>query len=547
MSTRKLRLGAFLPGAGQHFAAWRHPNAKADGILDIEYYKSLARTAERGLFDAFFLADGLAASFGGQVESGVGDKAAVFEPVTLFAALSTVTKNLGFIATASTTYEDPFILARKYASLDYISHGRAGWNVVTSHGDAAARNFGYDRQLTPEERYGRAHEFVALVKELWDSWEDDAFIRNKATGQFFDPGKVHAPNHRGKYFNVAGPLNVARPPQGYPVIVQAGQSELGRELAAETAEVIFTAWQTLEDAQAFYRDVKGRLAKYGRSPDSLKIMPGVSPYVARTEAEARAKQRALHNLIKPEAGLALLTGLLGADIDLSRYDLDGPLPDIVPPTHGMVSRQYLLVDIARKNDFSIRQLYEWIASGRGHWTIVGTPVQIADKLQEWFENGAADGFNVLPPLLPDSLDDFVDLVIPELQRRGLFRMHYEGTTLRENLGLARPRNRFARPEAASSRHAPESEPVGDILPTGGPTLGTARGQGGSEHIYQQVVLVGSSTASQQDAVDKAIARAAANYPGRLRWFEIVDSRGQIDGGKVTHWQVVLKIGINFQD
>lgn len=382
---------------------------------------------------------------------------------------------------------------------------------------------------------------------MWDSWEDDAFIRNKATGQFFDPGKVHAPNHRSKYFNVAGPLNVARPPQGYPVIVQAGQSELGRELAAETAEVIFTAWQTLEDAQAFYRDVKERLAKYGRSPDSLKIMPGVSPYVARTEAEARAKQRALHNLIKPEAGLALLTGLLGADIDLSRYDLDGPLPDIVPPTHGMVSRQDLLVDIARKNDFSIRQLYEWIASGRGHWTIVGTPVQIADKLQEWFENGAADGFNVLPPLLPDSLDDFVDLVIPELQRRGLFRIHYEGTTLRENLGLARPRNRFARPEAASSKHAPESEPVGDILPTGGPTLGTVRGQGGSEHIYQQVVLVGSSTASQQDAVDKAIARAAANYPGRLRWFEIVDSRGQIDDGKVTHWQVVLKIGINFQD
>lgn len=447
MSKKQLRLGAFLPGAGQHFAAWRHPHARADGVLDIEYYKSLARTAERGLFDAFFLADGLAANFGGHVGTGASsDKAAVFEPVTLFSALSTVTKNLGFIATASTTYEDPFLLARKYASLDYISHGRAGWNVVTTVGDATARNFGRDRQLPPQERYERAREFVATVKELWDSWEDDAFVRDKTTGQYFDPAKVHAPNHRGKYFKVAGPLNISRPPQGHPVIVQAGQSDPGRELAAETAEVIFTAWQTLEDAQAFYRDVKGRLAKYGRSPDSLRIMPGVSPYVGRTEEEARAKQRALHDLIPPEAGLALLTGLLGVEgLDLSKYNLDGPLPNDLPPTQGMTSRQDLILDIARKNGFTIRQLYEWVASGRGHWTIVGTPVQIADQLQEWFENGAADGFNVLPPLLPDGLDDFVDLVIPELQRRGLFRTAYEGATLRENLGLARPANPFRKP------------------------------------------------------------------------------------------------------
>jgi FMN-dependent oxidoreductase (nitrilotriacetate monooxygenase family) len=452
MSTRKLRLGAFLPGAGQHFAAWRHPNARDGAILDIEYYKNLARTAERGLFDAFFLADGLAANFGGNVATGsASDKAAVFEPVTLFAALSQVTKNLGFIATDSTTYETPYILARKFASLDHISHGRAGWNVVTSIGDAVARNFGLDKQPTPAQRYERAHEFVALVKALWDSWEDDAFVHDKASGQYFDPLKVHAANHAGKHFKVAGPLNIARPPQGHPVIVQAGQSDAGRELAAETAEVIFTAWQSLADAQAFYRDVKGRLDKYGRSPDSLRIMPGVSPYIGRTETEARAKQRALHDLIAPEAGIALIAGLLGVDaLYLAKHNLDGPLPEL-PPTDGMTSRQDLLVDIARKNDLSIRQLYEWVASGRGHWTIVGTPAQIADKLQEWFENGAADGFNVLPPLLPDGLNDFVDLVIPELQRRGLFRTAYEGSTLRENLALPRPENRFVKtaPEADS--------------------------------------------------------------------------------------------------
>jgi alkanesulfonate monooxygenase len=543
MSTRKLRLGAFLPGAGQHFAAWRHPHAKADGILDIEHYKQLARTAERGLFDAFFLADGLAANFSGHVDSGASDKGAVFEPVTLFAALSQVTKNLGFIATASTTYEDPYLLARKYASLDYISQGRAGWNVVTTVGDATAWNFGLDKQFSPEERYARAHEFVALVKELWDSWEDDAFIRNKASGQYFDPQKVHAPHHKGKYFKVAGPLNIARPPQGYPVIVQAGQSEHGRELAAETAEVIFTAWQTLADAQAFYRDVKGRLAKYGRSPDSLKIMPGVSPYIGHTEEEARAKQRALHDLIPPEAGLALLGGLLGVEgnLDLSKFNLDGPLPSELPPTQGMTSRQDLILDIARRNNFTIRQLYEWIASGRGHWTIVGTPTQIADQLQEWFENGAADGFNILPPLLPDSLNDFVDLVIPELQRRGLFRTQYEGGTLRENLGLARPRNQFVKPTPASVPTPKTPKLADEILPASG-LLQTHEQSG----VYRQLVLVGSSTISQQDAIEKAVARASVDYPGRLRWFEVVHSRGHINADKVTHWQVGLKIGINLQ-
>ncbi|UZR29589.1 LLM class flavin-dependent oxidoreductase [Methylococcus mesophilus] len=441
MTDRKLRLGAFIPGAGQHVAAWRHPDAQADGGLNLEHYKRIVQTAERGKFDAMFLADGLAANFGGNLSEGRSDKGATFEPVTLFSALSVVTTNIGFIATASTTYEEPYQLARKFASLDYLSNGRAGWNVVTSAGDATAKNFNRDQQLEHAQRYERANEFVDTVKELWDSWEDDAIVKDKESGVFFDPAKVHAPNHKGKHFQVAGPLNVARPPQGYPVIVQAGQSEPGKELAARTAEVIFTAQQTLEDAQTFYKDVKSRLAKYGRTPDQLKIMPGVSPYVGRTEAEARAKYEQLQELIHPDAGLALLSGLSGGEIDLSQYPLDGPLPEL-PATKGIVSRQGMMIDIARKHGFTIRQLYQWVAGARGHWTLVGSAEQIADHLQEWFEKGAADGFNVLPPYLPGALDDFVDLVIPELQRRGLFRAEYEGRTLRENLGLARPQNQF---------------------------------------------------------------------------------------------------------
>ena len=448
--SRKIRLGAFLPGAGQHIAAWRHPGSNEAGPLNFEHYKRLAQTAERGLFDAFFLADGLAANFGGVVGGGGSAKAVDFEPITLFSALAQVTEHIGFIATASTTYEEPYTLARKFASLDHLSQGRAGWNVVTTIGDQTARNFGRQQQLAAAERYDRAEEFVDTVKELWDSWEDDAFVRDKASGRYFDPAKVHPPHHKGKHFSVEGALNVGRPPQGYPVIVQAGQSEPGLELAARTAEVVFTAQQSLEDALAFYKDLKGRLARFGRSPDELRIMPGVSVYVGKTEEEARAKLQQLNDLISPEEGLGLLAGLSGG-VDLSPYPLDGPFPEL-PKTIGWVSRQQMMVDIARKHNFSIRQLYQWVATARGHWTIVGTPTQIADQLQNWFENGAADGFNVLPPVLPASLDDFVDLVIPELQRRGLYRTRYEGKTLRENLALQRPTNqhvlRQREPQAA---------------------------------------------------------------------------------------------------
>ncbi|OTG58405.1 nitrilotriacetate monooxygenase [Acinetobacter sp. ANC 3903] len=441
MSKRQIKLGAFIPTTSQHVAGWRHPESRPQDHLNIDYVIELAQTAERGLFDAYFLADGLSVRWGSAIEGekGLGDKGVGFEPVTLFAALSTVTKNIGFIATASTTYEDPYILARKFASLDHISKGRAAWNVVTTASADTARNFGLEKHPDAKVRYERADEFIEVTQKLWDSWEDDTFIYNKEDGQFFDASKLHEPLHAGKYFNVQGALNVSRPPQGYPVIVQAGQSEDGRELAGKYAEVIFTAQQSLEDAQEFYRDVKSRLLKYGRHPDDLKIMPGVSIFVAKTEQEAQEKYQLLNSLIHPEVGLSLLSGLAGG-INLKKFDLDAPFPKLEDTDINFSSRQQMMIDIARRHNFTIRQLYEYIASARGHWTLIGTPEQVVDELQTWFENEGADGFNVLPPTTPAGLNDFVDLIVPELQRRGLFRTEYEGSTLRENLGLKHPEN-----------------------------------------------------------------------------------------------------------
>jgi N-acetyl-S-(2-succino)cysteine monooxygenase len=435
--SRQIKLGAFLPGSGQHIAAWRHPDAPADGATNFEFHRQLALTAERGLFDAYFLADNLTVGLGAR--EGGNAKIAGFEPVTLFAALAPLTTHLGFIATASTTYEEPYTLARKFASLDLLSNGRAGWNVVTSAGDETARNFNREAQPAHADRYARAHEHVETVKALWDSWEDDAFIRDKKSGRFYDKDKLHDIDHKGPHFSVKGPLNVPRPLQGHPVVVQAGQSEDGRKLAAQSAEVIFTAHQNLASAQEFYRDIKARVAAAGRDPGQVLIMPGVAPFVGRTEEEARAKYQQLNDLILPEDGVALLNGLAGQTLDISGYPLDGPLPPS-KETEGMKSRQALIRQIADEHNFTIRQLYQWVATARGHYTVIGSAVQVADQLEEWFGNEAADGFNILPPWLPGALDDFVDLVIPELQRRGLFRTAYEGRTLRENLGLRRPEN-----------------------------------------------------------------------------------------------------------
>lgn len=444
---RELNLGAFIPAAGHHVAAWRHPKAQADAGINFKHYVRLAQTAEKAKLDAIFLADGLAAQFvtGAEGRTAYGG---TFEPVTLFSGLAAVTEHIGFIATASTTYEDPFLLARKFASLDHISGGRAAWNIVTTGSPHAAGNFGLEAHPDHALRYERANEFYDVVTGLWDSWDDDAFLRDKASGLFYDPARTRKLNYDGKYLKVRGPLNVPRPPQGYPVIVQAGSSEAGKEFAGRTAEVIFTAQQTLEDAQAFYRDVKGRLAKYGRRPEQLKIMPGIFPVLGATESEARAKYDELQELILPEVGVALLSGLVG-DFDLSRYPIDSPLPAL-PETQNQKSRQALMYDIAKKKNFTIRDLYLWVAGARGHWTLIGTPSQIADQLQSWFDSDAADGFNLMPPVLPTGLDDIVTLLVPELRRRGLFRSEYTGKTLRDHLGLERPRNRYAEESRAVS-------------------------------------------------------------------------------------------------
>jgi FMN-dependent oxidoreductase (nitrilotriacetate monooxygenase family) len=443
MTQRQLKLGAFIQATGHHIAAWRHPGSQADSGTNIDHYQEVAQTAERGKFDMVFLADSVGVYEEGDDEaiSRYG-RIAHFEPVTLFSALSGTTKHIGFVATASTTYEEPYLLARKFASLDHLSKGRAAWNVVTTGNENAAGNFGKEEHLAHPLRYARAEEFIDVAKGLWDSFEDDAFLRDKASGVYLDPKKLHTINHKGAHFSVTGPLNISRPPQGYPVIVQAGASDAGRELAARTAEVIFTAWQTLEEAQAFYRDVKGRLARYGRHPDELKIMPGISPVVGRTHEEAQAKLRSLQELIHPAVGLNILQRYFPG-VDLTNYDLDGPPPPFAQSTNGNTSRLALVSELAQREKLTLRQIYERLAGARGHRVVVGSPQEIADEIESWFRNEAADGFNVMPPVLPESLNDFVDLVIPELQRRGLFRREYEGATLRENLGLDRPANQFA--------------------------------------------------------------------------------------------------------
>ncbi|HWL26826.1 MAG TPA: LLM class flavin-dependent oxidoreductase [Ureibacillus sp.] len=436
---REMKLGAFFMIPGHHVAAWRHPKAEAHNVMSFDFIKRLAQTAERGKFDMVFLADGYAVRAKNQAVLGQTVNT-LFEPFTLLSALSSVTKNVGLVGTVSTTFNEPFNVARKFASLDHLSGGRAGWNVVTSNTEEEARNFNLDQHLLHSKRYERAEEFVDVVTQLWDSWEDDALVIEKESANFADASKIHAINHKGEWFAVEGPLNISRPIQGHPVVVQAGSSETGKELAARTAEVIFTAWQTLEEAQAFYADVKGRMAKYGRSPEELKIMPGVFPVIGGTEEEAEQNKRLLEEIIPEEAGVSLLSGMIS--VDLSGYPVDGPLPDLPDPeqVNGGKSRFKLLKDLAERENLTIRQLYQRIAGARGHREIKGTPEQIADQMQEWFENGAADGFNIMPPYLPGGLDDFVDQVIPVLQKRGLFRTEYIGSTLRENLGLKRPAN-----------------------------------------------------------------------------------------------------------
>jgi N-acetyl-S-(2-succino)cysteine monooxygenase len=443
---RQIKLGMFLRPAAHHVAGWRHQDAWADGGLNFSKYVEMAQTAERGLFDLMFSADALTGERYDRETLSRTSYVAWIEPMSLLTALAPVTRKIGLVCTATTTYDEPYHIARRFASLDLISGGRSGWNLVTSANNAEAQNFGRDEHLPKHERYRRAREFVDVVRGLWDSWDDDAFVFDKADGRFYDPDKRHVLDHKGEFFKVRGPLTVSRSPQGQPVIVQAGASDDGRQLAAETAEVVFCAHQTIEAAQSYYADVKTRMERCGRDPDHLKIMPGLSVFVGRTRQEAQDKFDELQNLIHPEVGVALLSKYIAWD--LTGYDVDGPVP-VVPQDRGAPTRSALLSDTAQAEGLTIRQLYQRIAGGRGHYQVIGSAKDIVDMMEDWFTTGAADGFNVLPPFFPNSLDDFVELVVPELQRRRLYRTAYTGSTLRENLGLPRPANQHAARAAKS--------------------------------------------------------------------------------------------------
>jgi alkanesulfonate monooxygenase len=442
--TKQLHLGAFMRPVGIHTAWWRMPGAYADANFNLKHLTRFIQTLERGRFDAFFMADHLAVLNMPMPALKRSATATSFEPLTLLSALAMVTERIGLIATASTTFDEPYHIARRFASLDHISGGRAGWNVVTTSNPDAALNFGLTEHVEHDERYRRAREFHAVVTGLWDSWADDAWLRDQASGVFFDPAKLHVLDHKGEHLSVRGPLNIARPVQGWPVIVQAGASDAGRQLAAETAEVIFGSSRTIEDGRRFYADVKGRMRALGRAPETLKILPGALVIAGRTRAEAQEKKALLDSLVHPDSGVPNLSMRLG--VDASALDLDAPLPEL-PPTNASQSARDALVALARKDNLTVRQLAQYVG-GYGGLQMVGTAGEIADTMQEWLETGASDGFNVMFHTVPAGLDDFVDLVVPELQRRGIFRREYEGVTLRDHLGLQRPANRFFAQPAA---------------------------------------------------------------------------------------------------
>lgn len=436
---RHIKLFLFPAAAGAHVAGWRHPEAR-NNLLDFEADRCTAQIAEAAGFDALFFADRLSFPVRGNATAERSAGSAVLEPLTLLAALSTVTRHIGLVATSSTSYHEPFHVARIFASLDHLSHGRAGWNLVTSLTDAEAANFGREAHFEHSARYRRAEEFVDVVKGLWDSVEDSAFIRDKHSGRFLDLDQVHALNHQGEHFRVQGPLNVPRPPQGHPLLVQAGSSEEGLRLAARVADVVFTTQQELAPAQDFYRALKARVVGAGRAADQQLIMPGLSAVVGRTRKEAEDKLQALNELIDIDVAVAFLSALSGGT-DLSRYPLDGPLPDLAL-TNGNRSKQALFLRQAQEHNLSIRQLAIQVAGSGGHRVITGTAQDVADDLQRWFESGAADGFNFKPLYLDDNLREFADQVLPILRERGLFKHDYAPGTLREKLGLQRPANRF---------------------------------------------------------------------------------------------------------
>ncbi len=431
MTTHKhIKLGLFLAGYGHHVASWRHEKAIEKGPMDLNHLINTAQLAEKGLFDLVFLADSLFVS-----ESSHPNILSRFEPFTLLSVLSTATTNIGLAATASTTYSEPFHIARQFSSLDHLSHGRAAWNIVTSSITSTAENFNGTKLMEHELRYERANEFVEVTNKLWRSWDKGALVRDKETGEFIDASKLHTIDHEGKHFKVRGPLNIERSPQGRPLLIQAGSSPTGTDLASKVADVIFTAQTQIEDAQNFYKQLKEKVSKQNRNPEEVYIMPGLFPILGDTEEEAHQNYQEIQDLILPEVGLSILAPYVG-NIDLSQYDLDTKFADLDLSTgNGVQSRFEIILKEAIKDDLTLEEVYKKVAGSRGHHIFVGTPEQLADKMEEWFKSSAADGFNIMPPILPSQFELFINHVIPILQERNLYKEAYSEGTLRQKLGL----------------------------------------------------------------------------------------------------------------
>ena len=434
---RQLHLNLFISGKGHHEASWRHPDSSSLPSTDIRYLQGLTQRAEEGLFDSIFLADQLAFQ-GGGAQIGL-------EPLTALAALAVSTKRIGLIATASTTYTEPFNLVRQFASLDHISNGRVGWNIVTSWSAPAARNYGYETQISHTDRYAKAEEFMDVAKCLWDSWSDDAIVDDKASGKYIYGNRIRPIDHKGDHYSVEGPLNIPRGPQGWPVLVQAGSSDTGRQFASQYAEAVFTAHMQKSTAKAFYSDLKSLVKSKGRSQNHCLILPGLSPVIASTESEAKSFSEDLNGLADTNEGLARLSSRFGGT-DFSHLPLDKPLsPEDFPDpatVESARSRTEVIVGVVRSEKPTIRQLLSKMAGARGHYVFSGTPEQVADLIEDWFLNEVADGINLMPPVLPKMLDVFIDEVVPLLQKRGIFRTSYQGDTLRQHYGLERPDNIF---------------------------------------------------------------------------------------------------------
>ncbi|MHC2338187.1 MULTISPECIES: LLM class flavin-dependent oxidoreductase [unclassified Bradyrhizobium] len=437
---RHMHLAAFCGQPGNHTSSWRHPLAATASILEPSFYQEIAQIAERGLFDVVFLADILALT---EPKSAAGAREVLHEvpfridPFAVLPIMAAATEKLGLAATASTSYNEPFSIARRFAALDHLSHGRIGWNVVTTASQPEARNFGRETNPSHAARYARATEFVDVVRKLWGSWQDDALIGDKASGVYADRAKIATVDHAGEYFNVRGPLNLPRPPQGHPVLFQAGTSDVGRDFAARTADAVFLAAQTRDEAAEAREAIRSLSERNGRSASDIRFLPGALIFVGRTSDEAKEKQATLNDLLTPHAGMALLSELL--DTDLSEFPANGPLPELdINAVTGIKSRYQLLRALADRDGLTLRQVAEKVASGAGHRIVVGDPAEVVDQLEDWFVAGAVDGYTIMSPYMPQGLTDFVDLVVPELQKRGLFRTQYQGRRLRDHLGLKRP-------------------------------------------------------------------------------------------------------------